>query len=95
MTEEAQDAVANSISFEAKKDSSKQLQSGHWTLTLKLHPDQVSQALMLAAPGQRYMAVLVAIGDDEQAIPPSRTPTTNAEKPKTRWMICYPRARLG
>lgn len=84
MSKEAQHAVVNSIQFEAKKDGCQQQQSGEWKLTLKLHPDQVSQALMLAAPGQRYMCVLVAVGDDENSIPPDTTPTTNGqtEKPK-------------
>jgi hypothetical protein len=84
---EADDAVTNSLQFEAKKDACKQLQSGEWTLTLKLHPDQVSQALMLAAPGQRYMCVLAAIGDNDESIAPANTPTTNGptETPKTPW----------
>lgn len=74
---EADDAVANSISFEAVKDGCQQQQSGQWKLTLKMHPDQVSQALMLAAPGQRFMCVLVALGDDEKAVDPKNIKKVN------------------
>lgn len=94
---EASDAVANSITFEAVKDGCAQQQSGSWKLVLKLHPDQVSQALMLAAPGQRYVCVLVAVGDNEEAIPAEHVPTTNApaDKPKTRFDDMAPAQQAG
>lgn len=87
---EADDAVANSISFEAKKDKCAQLQSGGWTLTLKIHPQDVDKELMLAVPGQRYMCALVALGDAEEPLKgkdtvPKKDEAPKADKPKRKF----------
>ncbi len=87
---EADDAVANSVHFEAKKDSCKQLQGGQWTLTLKLHPNDVQEPLMMAMPGQRYMCVLVALGDDETPLKGKDT-----ARAKQKWDDMLPAAQAG
>lgn len=64
----ADKAVKNALQFECKKDGLKQLQSGEWTLALKVHPADVPAPLLTAAMGTRYMAVLVEVGDDETPV---------------------------
>ena len=64
----ADKATANALQFECKKDGLKQLQSGEWTLSLKVHASDVPPALLVAAMGTRYQAVIVEIGDDEQPV---------------------------
>ena len=64
----ADKAVKNALQCECKKDGLKQLQSGEWTLALKVHPADVPAPLLTAAMGTRYMAVLVEINDDETPV---------------------------
>jgi hypothetical protein len=64
----ADKARQNALQFECKKDGLKQLQSGEWTLSLKVHANDVPADLLTAAMGTRYMAAIVEVGDDEQPI---------------------------
>lgn len=94
---EADEAVAAGITFEAKKDGCQQQQSGEWKLTLKIHPNDVSEELMLALPGQRYMCVLVALGDDEAPLAVKDTPkiAVVTDKPKRDWDDIPPQSQVG
>ncbi len=74
-------ARANALQFECKKDGLKQLQSGEWTLALKVHPADVPAPLLTAAMGTRYMAVLVEVSDDET---PVEQPTEQKQADKHR-----------
>ncbi len=62
-------AKAAALSFECKKDSMRQNQSGDWKIAFTVQGIDVPDSLTKAFPGTRYMAVLVQIGDDEQPVP--------------------------
>ena len=68
MTHEAQQAIANAIAFEAKKDAMRQKQSGEWCLSLTVAAADMDTRLMKAAMGTRYQCVLVEISDDESPV---------------------------
>lgn len=58
------------ITFEAKKDSFRQLQDGGVKVGLTVHPNDLVSLIpfIQAHAGQRFQCVLVAIGDDEQPV---------------------------
>ncbi len=56
------------LSVEAKKHALRQQQDGCWIMTLRVHQNDMPEAIMKAAMGTRYMLALVEIGDDEQPI---------------------------
>ena len=64
----AEKARAAAMQFESKKDGLKQLQSGEWTLSMKVHADDVPAGLLTAPMGTRYQVVIVELGDDEQPV---------------------------
>ena len=64
----ADKAIANSLQFECKKDGLKQLQSGEWTLSLKVHANDAPAPLLTAPMGTRYMAAIVELNDDETPV---------------------------
>jgi hypothetical protein len=55
----------NAISFECKKDTLRQNQSGDWKIAFTVQGLDMDERLTKAFPGTRYMAVLVEIGADE------------------------------
>lgn len=75
---EAATALENTLVLEVKKDALKQLQSGEWTLALKVNAEDMQKAvpLMKAPMGTRYKCVLVELNEDE-------TPVVQ-KKPKER-----------
>lgn len=64
----AETARQNAMQIEAKKDGLSQMQSGEWTLRLKLHASDVPTALLTAPMGTRYMLAMVEIGDNEEPV---------------------------
>lgn len=66
MTVESYIARENSYKFEAKKDALRQNQDGGCKLTININPDDMDFSLFAEPMGQRFMVVMVAIGDDEQ-----------------------------
>ena len=58
-------ARQNAISFECKKDTLRQNQSGDWKIAFTVQGLDMDERLTKAFPGTRYMAVLVEIGTDE------------------------------
>ena len=65
---EAEKAIANALTFECKKNSLGQAQSGDWKLSFTVAPMDVPMALLKAAMGTRYKAVIVEINDDETPV---------------------------
>lgn len=68
MTIEAKMAVEAAYQFECKKDALRQVQDGSVKVTLTINPDDMPPELYKDAMGQRYMAAIVPINDDEQPI---------------------------
>lgn len=58
-------ARQNAIAIELKKDGLSQKQSGDWTLRFTVQAADMDPRLVQAAMGQRFMAALVAIDDNE------------------------------
>ncbi len=54
--------------FECKKDGLSQLQNGSIKLTLTVNPDDMDINLYSDSMGQRYIAVLVPIDDNEEPV---------------------------
>jgi len=61
--------------LECKKDGLKQMQSGEWTLVLKVHPNDMPPWLLTAPMGQRLAVVVAALEEEAEKQP---------EKPKER-----------
>lgn len=57
----------DTLQFEAIKVAMKQDKEGY-ILTLRVHPDQVPEALFRDFCGARYQCVMVRIGDDERPL---------------------------
>src|SRR4051812_45100915 len=66
----ADDAVQNSLQFEAVKYGYRQNKEGI-VISFVVHPNDVPAALSISHIGSRYIAVLVQIGDDELPTPPA------------------------
>ena len=66
------------IQIEMKKNSLKQLQSGDWVVSFTASQIDFPTDLATAAMGQRFMAVLVPLGDFEEA--PSQTNSAQKNK---------------
>jgi len=61
--------MSTTTPMEVKKDGLRQTQDGIWKLTLTVHPNDMTNAILQAPMGTRYMAAMVAVGDDEQPVP--------------------------
>ena len=81
MTVEAENAVAVSYQLEVKKDSLKQMQSGEVKISLTVHPQDMPPGFYLDPMGQRYMCVLVPLGDDEM---PRMPEPKSVKKPREK-----------
>jgi hypothetical protein len=64
----ADEAVENSLQFEAVKYAYRQNKEGV-VISFVVHPNDIPAALSTSHIGARYVAVLVQIGDDEKPIP--------------------------
>lgn len=62
---EASNAIRAGYKFECKKDAMRQNQDGSWKATINIHPDEMDTNFLSDQMGQRYMAVIVPINDDE------------------------------
>ena len=67
----------NAISFEAKKDSLRQMQNGDWRVSFTVQGVDMDERITRAAMGTRFVAVLVEINDQE-------LPITRVEKEKPK-----------
>lgn len=106
----AEQALQNTITFEAKKDSLRQSQSGDWKIAFTVQGIDMDTRLSKAAPGTRYVAVLVEINDNEIPVSqaekesstkrPSHTPAkllpdTAPAGAKRDWRDVQPAAQAG
>jgi hypothetical protein len=76
----AEAAVNNAISFECKKDALQQRQSGDWKISFTVQGIDMDDRITKAPMGTRFVAVLVAINDDES---PIQQPAKEKAKPET------------
>lgn len=65
MTYEAEIAKQSGYRFECRKDALRQTQNGGVKVTFTIHPQEMPQALYSDSMGQRYVAVIVPINEDE------------------------------
>jgi len=65
MTTEADQARANAIPLEVKKDGLRQRQSGDWVLSLVIAAADMDERITAAPMGTRFQCALVEINDDE------------------------------
>jgi hypothetical protein len=85
---EADDAVANAIKFECKKDGLQQRQSGDWMLRVVFKQEEYSEYLGRAPMGTRFQAVLVEIDSDE-------TPVDHKAQDRDKWRALGPVKQAG
>jgi hypothetical protein len=78
MRSPAQQATANAISFEVKKDGLQQRQSGDWVLRLTVQAIDMDQHILTAPMGTRFACVLVEVNDDE-------TPVDHRAEDRDKW----------
>jgi hypothetical protein len=78
MTTEADQAIANEISLEVKKDGLSQRQSGDWSLRFTVAAIDMDRRLTEAAMGARFQCVLVEVNDDE-------TPVDHKSQERDKW----------
>jgi len=83
---EADQARANAIPLEAKKDGLRQRQSGDWVLHLVIAAVDMDTRIAQAPMGTRYQCALVEINDDE-------TPKHNAAR--QHWRELGPTKQAG
>lgn len=76
------DIKSAAISFEAVKTSLRQSKDGT-TISLAIHPNEVSAAILSAPIGARYQVVLVQKGDDEEPVMPTETEIWNDRRRRT------------
>lgn len=99
-------ARQNALSFECKKDTLRQNQSGDWKIAFTVQGLDMDERLTKAFPGTRYMAVLVELNDDETpavhqpAKETAATPQPAIDKPlagakRMDWRELQPAAQAG
>lgn len=74
------------IEIEMKKNSLKQLQSGDWVVSFTASQIDFPTELATAAMGQRFMAVLVPLGDFEEA--PTNSKPENKHQLSRQAALC-------
>ena len=84
----AEQALANAIPLEAKKDGLRQRQSGDWVLNLVIAAPDMDQRIAVAAMGTRYQCALVEITDDE-------TPRNHVAEARDKWRALSPTQQTG
>ena len=84
--------MTDPIQLEIKKDGLQQKQDGTWTLKLTVNGEDMQDCPILsAAMGQRYLAVLVELTDDDEEAAHRKAQETarhlvgTQEKPKQHW----------
>jgi hypothetical protein len=75
------------IQIEMKKNSLKQLQSGDWIVSFTASQIDFPTELATSAMGQRFMAVLVPLGDFED-VPTSQKPENKHKLSQQAAMLC-------
>ena len=85
---QAQQARANAIPLEVKKDGLRQRQSGDWVLSLVIAAPDMDARITGAAMGTRYQCALVEVNDDETAR------DRNAER-RDKWRTLGPVKQAG
>ncbi len=92
-------ATQNAISFECKKDSLRQSQSGDWKIAFTVQGLDMDERLTKAFPGTRYMAVLVEVNDDELPVQQPETkphgPSLSPPAKRMDWRDLQPAAQAG
>ena len=96
----AEQAKANAISFECKKDSLRQSQAGDWKISFTVQGIDMDERLTKAFPGTRYMAVLVEIGSDELPVQSAeaaqpRQESKSSPAGKRDWRDLQPQQQAG
>lgn len=84
----AEQARANAISFECKKDGLTQRQSGDWQLRFTVQAVDMDQRIATAPMGTRFQCVLVEINDDE-------TPVDHVAQDRDKWRVLGPVKQAG
>lgn len=69
------------LSVEAKKHALRQQQDGCWIMTLRVHQNDMPEAIMKAAMGTRYQVAMVEIGDDELPVSQRATVPPTSSRP--------------
>lgn len=107
MTIEAHLARREALQFECKQDAIRKNQDGTVKLTLTISPTDFPTALMGDPMGQRYVAVLVALNDDETPkvrasgpstgddAPPEGSSPASSAAPSKRWEELLPSQQAG
>lgn len=72
------------LSVEAKKHALRQQQDGCWIMTLRVHQNDMPEAIMKAAMGTRYMLAMVEIGDDEEPVSRAVSQAEKQPEPASR-----------
>lgn len=72
-----------SYQFECKKDAMRQNQDGSWKATINIHPNDIEGEFLNDPMGQRYMAVLVPLSEDETPKPKKPAPENKPSGQKT------------
>jgi hypothetical protein len=85
---EAEKAVENAISFEAKKDALTQKQNGDFKVGFVLAGTDMDQRFALAPMGTRYLVTVVELNDDE-------TPVDHAGELRDKWRGLGPVRQSG
>ena len=84
----AQQARANAIPLEIKKDGLTQRQSGDWVLRVVIAAADMHQSIITAAMGTRFQIALVEINDDE-------TPVDHKAIDRDKWRALGPAKQAG
>lgn len=70
--------TVSTIQMEVKKDGFRQMQDGTVKISLTVHPNDDIIQFVKAPMGQRFMAVLAEVGDDDQPVKKEKTPGEKA-----------------
>lgn len=84
----ADQAKANAISLEVKKDGLTQRQSGDWQIRFTVAAIDMDQKLSSAPMGTRYQCVLVEVNDDE-------SPVDHKAQDRDKWRDLGPTKQAG
>lgn len=90
----AEQARANAISFECKKDALQQRQSGDWKVSFTVQGLDMDERLTRAAMGTRFVAVLVEVNDEELPVPAVK-PQPIQPGAKRPWQELLPPQQAG
>ena len=86
---EAEMAKDVSYQFECKKDGMQQNQDGSWKVRMNIHPDEMDASFLSDPMGQRYVAVLVPLNEDETPRPKNTEQPEKKKEQKTWAEVSY------